>query len=200
MRSAERHYDTMTLEQIKALPVDRLAADDCALFLWCVKPELPGALEGIKAWGFDYTSIAFSWVKTNASAQVITLDGQGLHTGLGYWTRANPEICILAMRGRPQRLAMDVHEVIIAPVGEHSQKPAEIYNRIERLVAGPYLELFARSERPGWTRWGNELPVDRYDPQDDFAKSIDVAYGGPPWAPKPADAFPDFLRRPRPGS
>ena len=75
---------------------------------------------------------------------------------LGYWTRANSEVCLLATRGKPKRVNADVRQAIIAPSREHSRKPDGIHERIERLVAGPYLELFARQQRPGWTAWGNE--------------------------------------------
>jgi N6-adenosine-specific RNA methylase IME4 len=159
-RSAERHYDTMTLDQIKALPVEKLAADNCTLFIWCVWPELPGVLEVIKAWGFEYKTAAFNWVKTTPNATHVTLDGDGLHWGMGYHTRANSEVCLLATRGAPPRDAKDVHQVVLAPVGEHSVKPEEVRKRIERLLIGPYLELFARRPVPGWTTWGNELAAD----------------------------------------
>jgi N6-adenosine-specific RNA methylase IME4 len=149
-RSAERYYDTMSLGDIRALPVEALAADDCALFLWAVMPELPGALDLIEAWGFAYKTAGFTWAKLNRG-------GDGYFTGMGYWTRANAELCLLATRGSPMRLAMDVPQLIVAPVREHSQKPDETAPRIERLLAGPYLELFARAERPGWTVWGNEI-------------------------------------------
>lgn len=149
-RSAERHYDTASLDDIKALPVAPIAAEDCALFLWCVMPELPGALEVIKAWGFEYKTCAFTWIKQNKS-------GEGLFWGMGYWTRANAELCLLATRGSPKRIAMDVHQVVMAPVAEHSRKPDEVRVRIERLLAGPYLELFARRSADGWTAWGNEI-------------------------------------------
>lgn len=152
-RSAERHYDTMTLAQIAALPVRDLALDDCALFLWAVWPELPGALEVIKAWGFEYKTAGFVWVKQNKKAE-------GLFTGMGYWTRANTEPCLLATRGSPTRLSMDVHQVILSPVREHSTKPEVVPNRIERLVPGPYLELFARKTRARWTTWGNEVVIE----------------------------------------
>jgi N6-adenosine-specific RNA methylase IME4 len=151
MKSAERHYDTASLDAIKALPVADLAADDCALFLWCTMPQIPEALEAIKAWGFSYKTVAFTWVKLNKS-------GNGIFLGLGYWTRANPEICLLATKGDPTRLAMDVRQVVMAPVGAHSTKPEEVRKRIERLLAGPYLELFARAPAEGWTVWGNEAP------------------------------------------
>jgi site-specific DNA-methyltransferase (adenine-specific) len=140
----------MTIEQLKALPIDKLAADDCALFLWSVWPELPGALELIKAWGFTYKTCGLLWVKNNES-------GQGLHWGMGYWTRANSEPCLFATRGSPKRIAKDVHQVIQSPVGEHSRKPEEASARIERLVAGPYLEMFARRPMAGWTVWGNQI-------------------------------------------
>src|SRR5262249_11586256 len=115
-RSAERHFDVMSLDDIKALPVAPLAADDCALLLWAVWPELPGALDVIAAWGFQYQTAGFVWVKQNAS-------GDGLFTGMGYHTRANTEPCLLATRGSPLRLAKDVHQVVMTPVGEHSEKP-----------------------------------------------------------------------------
>jgi N6-adenosine-specific RNA methylase IME4 len=149
-RSADRHYNTLSLDDIKALPVESLAADDCALFLWGVCPEVPGALDVIRAWGFEFKTKAFTWIKLNPK-------GEGLHTGMGYWTRANSEDVWLATRGNPRRLAMDVHQVVTAPVGEHSEKPTEVHGRIERLLAGPYLEIFARAERSGWTTWGNEI-------------------------------------------
>jgi N6-adenosine-specific RNA methylase IME4 len=151
-RSAERRYDVMSLDQIKALPVEALAADNCALFLWAVWPEMPGAIEVIEAWGFRYSTAGFVWVKQNRK-------GVGLFTGMGYHTRNNTEPCLLGLRGAPMRMAKDVHQVIMAPVGEHSEKPEEARRRIERLYPGPYLELFARQPRERWTTWGNELPA-----------------------------------------
>jgi N6-adenosine-specific RNA methylase IME4 len=107
--------------------------------------------------GGEYKTLAFVWLKTAATADTIKLDGDGLHWGMGYWTRANTEFCLLATRGAPLRLAQDVHQVVIAPVGAHSTKPEQVRNRIERLLAGPYLEIFARRRAAGWTVWGNEL-------------------------------------------
>ena len=162
-RSAERHYDTDTLDGIKAFGaqyITPLAAPDCALFLWGVWPELPGALDVITSWGFEYKTAGFVWVKTTPTTPDIALDGDGLHWGMGYHTRANTEPCLLATRGSPQRTAKDVHQVVIAPVQEHSVKPAEVYTRIEQLLIGPYLEIFARQPRPGWTTWGHELESD----------------------------------------
>ncbi len=149
-RSADRHYDTMSLDDIKALPVEKLAADDAALMMWVVSPELPGAIEVIRAWGFEYKTVAFCWVKQ-------TKGDNGLHWGMGYWTRANVELCLLATRGSPKRMAKDVHQVVESPVSEHSKKPDEVQVRIEKLLPGPYLELFGRRATPGWTVWGNQI-------------------------------------------
>jgi N6-adenosine-specific RNA methylase IME4 len=158
-RSAERHYDCWPLERILTMAplIERLAADDCALMLWSIGPEQPGALEVIEACGFEYKTVGFYWVKTTPDAECITLDGKGLHWGMGYATRSNVESVLFAARGSPLRLSADVHQVIIALVGEHSGKPNEVYRRIERLYPGPYLELFARRPRERWTVWGNEV-------------------------------------------
>ena len=159
-RSPERHYDCWSLERILAMAplIKRLAADDCALMLWSICPELPGAFEVIKACGFESKpTVGFCWVKTTPDAECITLNGKGLHWGMGYATRSNVEFVLLAKRGSPRRLSADVHQVVIAPVAEHSAKPEAIYHRVERLYGGPYLELFARRPRERWTVWGNEV-------------------------------------------
>jgi N6-adenosine-specific RNA methylase IME4 len=148
-RAAENHYPTMSQADIEAMPVEQMAADDCALFLWAVMPQLPEALAVIKAWGFEYKTCAFVWVKT-------TQDGERPATGMGYWTRANAEIILLATKGNPARLNADVHQVVMTPRMEHSRKPDEVAERIQRLVPGPYLEMFARRQREGWDVWGNQ--------------------------------------------
>jgi N6-adenosine-specific RNA methylase IME4 len=162
VHAAERHYDVMSLDQIKALPVGKLATKDCALFLWGVNPELPGALEVIRAWGFEFKTVAFHWIKTTKNGEGIALDGKGLHWGMGHYTHSNIEPVLLATKGSPRRTAKDVHSVVIAPVGEHSVKPEEVRRRIERLYPGPYLELFSRRDDiKGWKTWGNEVPKKR---------------------------------------
>jgi N6-adenosine-specific RNA methylase IME4 len=153
------HYETMTLDEIKALPIKALAADDCALFLWCTWPFLPIWREVIEAWSFTYSGLAFDWVKFNSN-------GKGLHWGTGLGTRANPEPCLLARIGTPLRLDEGVHSIIMAPVGTHSEKPDEAYRRMERLLGGPRLELFARKPREGWHTWGDELPPPTCDRPD----------------------------------
>ena len=156
------HYGTLALAEILALPVPRLAAPDCVLFLWSIWILLPEALQVIDAWGFEYKTCGFSWTKAHAGQLEMFQDDINGSMGLGYWTRANSEPCLLATRGKPKRLNADVRQAIIAPRREHSRKPDGIHERIERLVAGPYCELFARQRRPGWDCWGNEL--DKFAP------------------------------------
>jgi N6-adenosine-specific RNA methylase IME4 len=151
-RNAVSHYDCMSVSELAALPVVDLAADDCVLFLWATDPLLPRALELIHAWGFEYKTVGFYWVKTNAAAK----SDQDFFTGLGYWTRANPEQCLLATRGKPSRKSKDVRRLIVDRRREHSRKPDQVRDRIERLVPGPYVELFARETKPGWDCWGNQ--------------------------------------------
>lgn len=156
VRHACAHYETMPLDQIKAMPVKDFAAKDCALFLWFVWPMLPHALEVIDAWGFTFKTCAFCWTKADARQVDMFEPDTPVVIGPGYWTRSNTEACLLATTGRPKRQANDVRQAIIAPRRQHSRKPDEIAGRIERLVRGPYLELFARTRRAGWTAWGNE--------------------------------------------
>ena len=186
------HYRTLSIEELCALPVAELAARDCSLFLWVTWPTLLDALQVIQSWGFNYKSCAFCWLKAHAGQLELFQDDLHDLMGTGYWTRANSEACLLATRGNPKRISRDVRQAIIEPRREHSRKPDCVYERIERLVSGPYLELFARRRRCGWYSWGNE--VDKfgadYDGTDDFLRSIDACYaairerkaqGGPGW-------------------
>lgn len=144
------HYPTMTTEEISALPISELADSDCALFLWATYPHLPEALQVIKAWGFDYSTAAFVWVKKNKTADTPFF-------GCGAWTRANSEICLLATRGHVQRLDASISQIIEAPIEEHSKKPDIVRELIERLVGKlPRIELFCRNPAVGWDVWGNE--------------------------------------------
>lgn len=152
-RGAVQHYGVMTLDDIAALPVRDYAADDCVLFLWAINPMLPQALRVMESWGFSYRTKAFEWVKLTPRSGA---DALRWHMGLGYYTRQNSESCLLGVRGKPKRLNRDVRQLLVAPRREHSRKPDEFYSRVERLVPGPYLELFARQSRPGWATWGAE--------------------------------------------
>lgn len=153
-RSAECHYPTMTPEEICALPVGKITADDSVLFMWATFPNLREAFDVIDAWGFTYKTVAFVWVKQNKKSD-------SLFWGLGYWTRANAEICLLATKGHPKRIGRAVHQVILSHIEEHSKKPAETRDRIVELVGDvPRVELFARQKTPGWDTWGNEVEND----------------------------------------
>lgn len=141
----------MSLEQLQALPVPRIAKNDCVLLLWTTFPCLEYALDVIKAWGFTYKTCGFTWVKRNRKSD-------GWFWGLGHWTRANPEVCLLATKGNPKRVSKSVHSVCDARIREHSRKPDEIRDRIVQLCGDlPRIELFARQHADGWDCWGNEV-------------------------------------------
>lgn len=156
---AERSYSTMTLEEISALPVARLATPRAMLFFWCTWPMKPSTAERVmETWGFEYVTCAFDWFKTNR-------DGT-LATGMGHYSRANSEPCFLGRRmkqrgiKRPMLKVLD-HSVLmaqLAPRGVHSAKPAQFRASIERLYGPvPRVELFAREEHAGWDSWGDEV-------------------------------------------
>ena len=144
--SASVHYQTMAPSELKALPVNDVAADDCALFMWATWPTLLEAIDLIETWGFKYKTCAFDWMKAHAGQVEMFRDDLMCLMGMGYWTRANSEPCLLATRGKPKRLNADVRQGIIAPRREHSRKPDGIHERIERLVAGPYLGIICAAE------------------------------------------------------
>lgn len=144
----------MNIKDICNLPVEKIASKDCILFMWMTFPTLQESLKVIDSWGFKYKTVAFVWIKQNKKAPT-------LFWGLGFWTRANAEICILATKGNPKRISAKVHQVIISPVEEHSKKPDETRKRIVELVGDlPRIELFARSKTKGWDVWGNEVDSD----------------------------------------
>jgi len=146
-------YPIMATKDICVLPVESLAAPDCAL-LWAVHSHLPDALAVIRAWGFAYKTVAFTWVKRTP------LD-TGFFLGRGYWTHANAEVCLLATRGRPRRAGTGVSSLVVSPRREHSRKPDAVRERIVRVFGDvPRAELFARQKVPGWSAWGNEVECD----------------------------------------
>ena len=150
--AAEKHYPTMSIDELCALPVPELAAKDCALFLWATFPQLPEALRLIRAWGFRYRTVAFVWLKRNRKSP-------SWFYGMGYWTRSNAEICLLATKGKPKRQSAGVHQFLISPIEQHSKKPDAAREKIVALMGDlPRIELFARQKTPGWDIWGNELP------------------------------------------
>jgi N6-adenosine-specific RNA methylase IME4 len=156
-RSPEAYYDCMSVADIKALPVAEWAAEDCVLLLWATDPLLEKAFQIIDAWGFKYKTVGFYWAKLKKPDT--SFDERSFFTGLGFWTRANPELCLLSTRGRPHRRRADVRKLIVSPRREHSRKPDEAYERIEALCDGPFLEMFARFPRPGWDSWGIDIEL-----------------------------------------
>ena len=147
-RSAHQHYDVVPHDGLAAIEIP--AAEHCALFMWAVDSHLDQAIELMKAWGFEFKTVAFIWVKTCKS------DPTKPRMGMGLWTRKQAEICLLGTRGKVSRNDKGVRQVIMSERREHSRKPDEIYERIERLVDGPYLEMFARQRWPGWDQLGDE--------------------------------------------
>lgn len=167
-KSPEQHYGCMDLDAIKALPVADLAAKDAVLFFWVIDTHLAMALDVISAWGFEYKTKGFAWAKLNKKyydydpAMQIAHEDRAWFKGMGFWTRANTEDCLLATRGRPKRQSKAVRRLIVSPLREHSRKPAETLQRVEELVDGPYVELFSRESRSGWDHMGDE--VGKFDP------------------------------------
>jgi len=159
-KGACQHYRCQSLEDIIALPVDQLMAPDAALFLWTVQPMLPEALQVIRAWGFEYRTVAFVWNKMPASWSADQLPLRiKPRMGLGYHTRSGTEQCWLALRGKGyKRQSMGVEQVVFSALRQHSRKPDEVAHRIDRLVGDvPRIELFARvRQRSDWICWGNE--------------------------------------------
>ncbi len=144
----------MSADDICSLPVADIAEDNCVLFLWVTFPNLQESLRVIKAWGFEYRTVAFVWVKRNKKAV-------NWFMGLGYWTRANAEICLLAVKGKPKRVSKSVRQIIDSPIEHHSKKPDETRERIVDLMGDlPRIELFARQKTDGWEVWGNEVESD----------------------------------------
>ena len=144
-------YDIMSKEEIKNLPIKDISEKDCILFLWITFPNLLEGIETISAWGFKYKTCGFNWIKKNKKSD-------SFFWGLGYWTRANSELCLLATKGSPKRISASVHQIVVDKIREHSRKPDIIRNKIVELCGDlPRIELFAREKVNGWDCWGNEV-------------------------------------------
>ena len=164
-KSAENHYNCMNKKDIQELPISKISEENCILFLWVTFPCLEEGLELIKTWGFTYKTCGFNWVKKNKIAD-------SYFWGLGYWTRANSEICLIATKGKPIRVSKSVHQVcetfediedfpttiLDEKIMVHSKKPEVVRNKIVDLMGDlPRIELFARQQVDGWDCWGNEV-------------------------------------------
>ena len=147
-------YTVQNLDWIKSLPINSISDKDCVLFLWVTMPKLNEVMEVINSWGFEYKTCAFTWVKKNKVSE-------SWFWGMGRWTRANAELCLISTKGKPKRISAGVHSVIDTPIERHSKKPDEVRNRIVELMGDlPRIELFAREKTEGWDVWGNEVESD----------------------------------------
>jgi site-specific DNA-methyltransferase (adenine-specific) len=148
-----KHYKTMNTDEICKLKIKEISAEDCLLFIWATFPKLKEVFKVIEAWGFEYVTIGFTWVKLNKK-------NKKPFFGLGYYTKSNAEICLIAKKGKPSNLKISncVSSIIISEKREHSRKPDEARERIVELLGDkPRIELFARQKAEGWDIWGNEL-------------------------------------------
>lgn len=153
--TAKAHYKTMATDEICRLPISKISNEDAMCFMWATFPNISEALKVMEAWGFTYKTAAFVWVKTNKKTP-------SLFWGMGAYTRANAEICLLGIKKKTKASKMvknhSVHQVIVSPVEEHSKKPDITRERIVQLIGDvPRIELFARNECESWDCWGNEV-------------------------------------------
>lgn len=164
-RGASYKYEIPSSKQLEALPVSALADQNCALFLWVTMPKLGECFSIIEKWGFTYKTVAFTWVKKNKKAN-------SWFWGMGSYTRANAELCLLATKGKLERIHAGVHSVVDSPVEQHSKKPDVIRKRIELLFGDlPRIELFARKRFPGWDCLG--FDIDGKDIKESLNKIIE---------------------------
>lgn len=149
---SKTQYKTMTIDEIKSMPVNELSSDDCACFLWVVDTFLKEGIEVLESWGFTYKTIAFNWLKT--------YEGGKYCVNFAPWTLKSWEICLLGVKGsmRDYKKSNNVQGLVIANRTVHSKKPDIIRERIVNLFGDiPKIELFARQEVFGWDAWGNEV-------------------------------------------
>lgn len=161
-RGIKSKYPTMETEELCNFPIKNLAEEDCFLFIWVVSARLKDAFKVIEAWGFEYKTIAFVWIKTT--------NQNTFYYGMGNWTRSNAELCLIATKGNCKRINADVNQIVKAPRKEHSKKPNEVREKILRLCGDlPRIELFARTKVHGWDVWGNDERLD-FQPLEVFNK------------------------------
>ena len=151
IRGAESFYNTMSLENIRALPIERISANNAILFMWITMPLLDKAFETMQAWGFTYKTCGFCWIKRTKMGRI--------HLGMGHYTRGNAELCLIGIKTKkPQFQTKSMSQIVESEIRKHSQKPDEVRNKIVELCGDiPRIELFARQEFDGWDCWGNEV-------------------------------------------
>ena len=153
IRGAESFYKTMSISEIKSLPISQIADKNCILFIWVTMPLLQEGLDVIKAWGFEYKTCGFTWIKKTKNNKI--------HCGMGHYTRGNAELCLIGIKGKTNIKSHSVYQVVESPIKKHSQKPEIIRRKIVELCDDlPRIELFARQKTEGWDVWGNEVKSD----------------------------------------
>ena len=147
------HYNTMSLNELKAMPIKNIIDKDCACFMWVTDSHLDEAIQIFKAWGFQYKTIAFNWIKTTSKGNYCK--------NVAPWTMKSSEVCLLGTRGAMTKYKKinNIESLVIAERTKHSKKPCEVRKRIELLFGDlPRLEMFARDAVEGWDVYGNEAP------------------------------------------
>ena len=151
--SLDHEYQTQDINWIKSLPIQNICDKDCVLFLWVVSPLLKEGLDTLEAWGFDYVTLAFCWVKETPLGMQVK--------NLGRWTMGGVELVLLGRKGHPKRIKNNVIQTVFDLRTGHSKKPHEVRARIVDLMGDiPRIELFARNKTEGWDVWGNEVESD----------------------------------------
>lgn len=158
-------YDVMETEEICDLPIKNITDENCILFMWATFPNMLNALQVIKAWGFKYKTLGFSWIKTNKN--------QGYFFGIGSYTKSNCEVCLIGVKGKPDIINDKISSVLISPINGHSKKPDVVRNKIIQLMGDiSRIELFARTKIHGWDTWGNDEKLE-LQPLEAFGKLTD---------------------------
>lgn len=149
-----QHYTVTSIQDMMNLPINEISDDNCLLAMWHVAPMPQEALDLVKAWGFTLKTMkGFTWHK-------LTKNGLS-HFGMGHYTRANTEDCLIAIKGKPVIESHSVRQFIEAKRGDHSEKPSQVRDRLVQLCGDvPRVELFARQRVEGWDSWGNEIKSD----------------------------------------
>lgn len=161
--SLDHEYSTEKKSLIASLPINNISEKDSVLFLWVVSPLLDEGIETLKAWGFKYKTLAFCWSKHTKNNKKVS--------NLGRWTMGNVELCLLGVKGHPQRICKNIKQLVEAERTKHSKKPDIVRGRIVSLMGDlPRIELFARQKTPGWDAIGNE--IDGMDIKESLDKLI----------------------------
>lgn len=168
-RGAANHYPTLTLEQLRTLPVEAVSAPKAHLYLWTTSAFVVEAHTLAESWGFS-PKVLVPWIKTKqgSRSKVIRSGGDlyaGVRMGMGLYIRHCAEFILFCVRGKAPTARNDVLGVLFAPQGKHSQKPREAYDLIDRLSPSPRLELFARGPRDGYEVWGNQANLESASPK-----------------------------------